>query len=191
MLSCAGRSASVFSRASLPEDLPRRLRAWDTRRWLLPIEAVFPVRHAFSKPRANSVCNPLWGRDRDRIARSAGTAVAAASGNRTGYRNLCRLLTAMKAGRPKGEGAAGYALLATHAEGLIALAGASPRDDVAELAVVFPAGHLYLEVHATWMPCRSIAIELCWRWPPRTTYQSWPPMTCATPRPNSDASTTC
>ena len=66
--------------------------------------------------------------------------------NRTGYRNLCRLLTAMKAGRPKGEGAAGYALLATHAEGLIALAGASPRDDVAELAVVFPAGHLYLEV---------------------------------------------
>jgi error-prone DNA polymerase len=66
--------------------------------------------------------------------------------NRTGYRNLCRLLTAMKAGRPKGDGAASYALLAEHAEGLIALAGASPRDDVAELAAVFSAGHLYLEV---------------------------------------------
>ena len=66
--------------------------------------------------------------------------------NRTGYRNLCRLLTTMKAGRPKGEGAASYALLAAHADGLIALAGASPRDDVAELAAVFPAGHLYLEV---------------------------------------------
>ncbi|MGA7743224.1 MAG: error-prone DNA polymerase [Polyangia bacterium] len=66
--------------------------------------------------------------------------------NRTGYRNLCRLLTAMKAGRPKGEGTASHTLLASHADGLIALAGASPRDDVAELTAVFPAGHLYLEV---------------------------------------------
>ena len=50
-----------------------------------------------------------------------------------GYKNLCRLLTAMKAGRPKGEGAATYDLLAEHAGGLVALVGPDPRADLRRL----------------------------------------------------------
>jgi error-prone DNA polymerase len=46
----------------------------------------------------------------------------------------------------KGSATATHAMLAEHAEGLIALAGAQPRDDLAALARAFPAGHLYLEV---------------------------------------------
>ena len=50
--------------------------------------------------------------------------------DRRGYQNLCRLLTAAKSGKPKGEGAAEpRPMLAEHAGGLIALAGrdAAPR----------------------------------------------------------------
>src|SRR3954452_22418142 len=43
--------------------------------------------------------------------------------DRRGYRNLCRLVTRMKEGRAKGEGAASHDLVAAHKEGLIALAG--------------------------------------------------------------------
>src|SRR5438552_14728760 len=49
--------------------------------------------------------------------------------NRAGYQNLCRLLTAAHAGRPKGTGAATHAQLAEPAAGLVALGGAAPRAD--------------------------------------------------------------
>ncbi|HEY8927036.1 MAG TPA: DNA polymerase III subunit alpha, partial [Polyangia bacterium] len=65
--------------------------------------------------------------------------------SRAGYQNLCRLLTAAHAGRPKGTGAVTHAQLAAHAQGLVALAGAAPRDDLAELRRVFGPGRLYVE----------------------------------------------
>ena len=43
--------------------------------------------------------------------------------NRTGYRNLCRLLTAGALGREKGEARYGWELIAQHAEGLHLLTG--------------------------------------------------------------------
>ena len=43
--------------------------------------------------------------------------------NRTGYRNLCRLLTAGALGRPKGEARYDWELIAKHAEGLHCLTG--------------------------------------------------------------------
>ena len=43
--------------------------------------------------------------------------------DRTGYRNLCRLLTAAARGRPKGEARASWDLIAAHAEGLHCLTG--------------------------------------------------------------------
>jgi len=66
--------------------------------------------------------------------------------NRAGYRNLCRLLTAVHAGRPKGTGSATHELLAAHAEGLIALGGAAPRADLPVLQRAFGQEHLYLEL---------------------------------------------
>jgi error-prone DNA polymerase len=43
--------------------------------------------------------------------------------DRTGYRNLCRLLTAAAAGRPKGQATATWTQLEAHAAGLFCLAG--------------------------------------------------------------------
>src|SRR5687767_9160143 len=57
--------------------------------------------------------------------------------DRRGYRNLCRLLTAMKQGRPKGEGAANYDLLEAHAGGLVALAGPELRPDLGRLRDIY------------------------------------------------------
>jgi error-prone DNA polymerase len=72
--------------------------------------------------------------------------------NRAGYKNLCRLITAMKAGRPKGQGAATHDQIAAHAAGLIALCGPQPRADLRRLREIFgsdhPPGHarLYVEM---------------------------------------------
>src|SRR3569833_545167 len=65
--------------------------------------------------------------------------------SRAGYQNLCRLLTQVHAGRPKGTGSATHDLLAAHAEGLIARAGANARDDVPALLAAFGRDRLYLE----------------------------------------------
>src|SRR5580700_11715669 len=46
--------------------------------------------------------------------------------NRTGYQNLCRLITSMKLSAPKGEAAATDEELAQYAEGLVCLTGEGP-----------------------------------------------------------------
>ncbi|HEX3697050.1 MAG TPA: error-prone DNA polymerase [Polyangia bacterium] len=72
--------------------------------------------------------------------------------NRQGYRNLCRLLTRAKEGRkkePSGRPSVGgvtHALLAEHADGLIALGGAAARADLPLLQAAFGRDRLYLEV---------------------------------------------
>jgi error-prone DNA polymerase len=142
------RSAfSFLDGASLPEDLVEAAASLGHQALALADRGGLSGAPRFFKAARKLGLQPIVGSE---IAIEASGAPASLLlllvENRTGYRNLCRLLTAMKAGRPKGDGAASYALLAEHAEGLIALAGASPRDDVAELAAVFPAGHLYLEV---------------------------------------------
>src|SRR5439155_477328 len=55
--------------------------------------------------------------------------------DRRGYQNLCRLITRMNEGpdKRKGEAMATAALCAEHAAGLIALAGAAPRDELQPL----------------------------------------------------------
>jgi error-prone DNA polymerase len=142
------RSAfSFLDGASLPEDLVEAAASLGHRALALADRGGLSGAPRFFKAARKLGLQPIVGAE---IAMEAPGAqvppLLLLVENRTGYRNLCRLLTTMKAGRPKGDGAASYALLAEHAEGLIALAGASPRDDVAELAAVFPAGHLYLEV---------------------------------------------
>jgi len=65
--------------------------------------------------------------------------------DRAGYRNLCRLITRMKEGIAKDDTpAATPALLAEHAGGLIALAGAAPRADLPALIDAFGARNIFL-----------------------------------------------
>jgi error-prone DNA polymerase len=65
--------------------------------------------------------------------------------DRRGYQNLCRLITRMNEGNAKGEARATPALLAEHAGGLTALAGAAPREDLPALIAAFGADRVYLE----------------------------------------------
>jgi error-prone DNA polymerase len=66
--------------------------------------------------------------------------------SRRGYQNLCRLLTRAWDGRRKDQGpAVTHALLAEHAEGLIALGGAAPRADLPRLVQSFGPDRVFLE----------------------------------------------
>jgi len=72
--------------------------------------------------------------------------------SRAGYRNLCRLITDMKAGVPKGEGAVALKALEGRTEGLVALAGPdalgrSPDTDrLAQLLQAFGSRNVVVEV---------------------------------------------
>jgi error-prone DNA polymerase len=57
------------------------------------------------------------------LALTDGTHLPLLVMNRTGYQNLCRLITKIKLRSPKGEGAASYEELAEHSSGLICLTG--------------------------------------------------------------------
>jgi error-prone DNA polymerase len=66
--------------------------------------------------------------------------------DRHGYQNLCRLLTRAWDGRRKDEGpVATHAMLAEHAAGLVALAGAEARPDLPDLVAAFGRGNVFLE----------------------------------------------
>ncbi|HVZ72149.1 MAG TPA: error-prone DNA polymerase [Polyangia bacterium] len=66
--------------------------------------------------------------------------------SRRGYQNLCRLFTRAWGGRRKEQGpVATHALLAEHAEGLIALGGAAPRADLPQLVQIFGRDRVFLE----------------------------------------------
>ncbi len=83
--------------------------------------------------------------------------------NRTGYRNLCRLITSGALGKPKGETSVSWDKVATHAEGLHVLTGGdegpvaralaqggleAARGELEKLAAIFPGRvHVELERH--------------------------------------------
>ena len=64
--------------------------------------------------------------------------------NRTGYRNLCRLITRMKLRAPKGEGAARFEDFTEFSRGLICLA--REPEKIESLLEVFGAKNLYVEL---------------------------------------------
>ena len=64
--------------------------------------------------------------------------------NRRGYQNLCRLLTRMHLGAPKGEGRAGWDDIEEYSAGLIALMN-NPRD-ADRLRSIFGPKNLYVEI---------------------------------------------
>src|SRR5258706_3938483 len=68
--------------------------------------------------------------------------------NRTGYQNLCRLITSMKLRAPKGEAAASDDELAQFAEGLVCLTGEGPplRSRFEKRIRIFGRRNIYAEL---------------------------------------------
>ncbi len=68
--------------------------------------------------------------------------------NRTGYQNLCRLITSMKLRAPKGQAAASQEELERHAEGLVCLTGEGvpTRARFEKLIRIFGPRNLYAEL---------------------------------------------
>jgi error-prone DNA polymerase len=146
------RSAfSFLESASLPEDLIDRAAAcgYDSLA-LADRRGVYGAPRFFQAARRAGV-RPIVGAD---LAVEGVGWLHLLVENRTGYRNLCRLLTAAAAERPKGQGSATWAQLEDHAAGLFCLAGgadgplagAAPERQLDRLRGLF-AGRLAVDVH--------------------------------------------
>ena len=110
--------------------------------------------------------------------------------NRTGYRNLCRLLTRVHADRPKGTGSATHALLAEHAGGLIALAGAAARSICPCCSGRSDATTFTWKYNVTSTRRKRTGRGRCWPKRRRHGFPWWRPTTSATPRRTDGACTT-
>src|SRR6516162_3323202 len=128
------RSAFSFLRgASLPEDLIERAAALGHDALALSDRhGVYGAPRFFTAARRTGV-RALVGAEV--VVADAGT-LALLVEDRTGYANLCRLLTAAAAGRPKGDALATWEQVEEHAAGLHCLAGGAegPARRLADLA---------------------------------------------------------
>ena len=115
-----------------------------------------------SPPRqsAKGIGIPRFARNDNAIGRPAFRLPLLVS-SRTGYQNLCRLITKMKLRAKKGEGAVRQAELEEHAQGLICLTGGDEgplatalqrggldeaRRQVDQLTAIFGPGNVYVEL---------------------------------------------
>src|SRR5689334_12038519 len=139
------RSAfSFLDGASLPEDLAATAASLGHEALALgDRDGLYGAPRFFRAARRAGGLRPLVGAD---VTLAEGPPLLLLVLDRPGYKNLCRLLTAMKDGRPKGEGSASYQLLEEHKAGLVALAGGEPRQDLDRLLGIFGPGYLYGEV---------------------------------------------
>jgi error-prone DNA polymerase len=82
------------------------------------------------------------------ITGADGDSYALLAENRTGYRNLCRLMTSMKLRAPKGEGVASLEELRQFSEGLVCLTGEGPpvRSRFEKLTGIFGERNVYAEL---------------------------------------------
>ncbi|HXK09965.1 MAG TPA: error-prone DNA polymerase [Vicinamibacteria bacterium] len=149
-------SAFSFLRASsLPEDLVERAAALGiTALALVDRDGVAGAPRFFKAARSAGV-RPIVGAA---LSLDGGGALPLLVETQRGYRNLCRLVTRMKAGVPKGEGRLRPEMLDGLVEGLFALpgvetlcpegtAGASPDTDrLARIVDAFGPGRVLLDV---------------------------------------------
>lgn len=139
-------AASAFSflrGASLPEDLVARAAELG-----IGAMALLDRDGVYGAPRFHQAAK------RAGIRAHVGAEVTGADGrfyplvaeNRTGYQNLCRLITRLKLRAPKGAGAATPEEIAEHAAGLICLAAEPDREWLAWLVESFGRGNVYVEI---------------------------------------------
>src|SRR5580698_1908852 len=136
------RSAfSFLEGASLPEDLIHQCAELE-----IPAMALIDTDNVSGAPRFYMAAKKLG------IRPHMGAEITAAAGgrytllveNRTGYQNLCRLISSMKLRSEKGTAAATDTEFRQYAQGLIALAdGSQPFE---KLLDIYGAGNVYAEV---------------------------------------------
>ena len=115
------RSAfSFLEGASLPEELVSTCHELS-----IPAMALLDRNGVYGSPRfhINAKKNEIKAHIGSEITTTDGSDYPLLVKNRTGYQNLCRLITLMKMRARKGEGAATPDEIARHSEGLICLTG--------------------------------------------------------------------
>ncbi len=140
------RSAfSFLEGASLPEDLIAAAARNDMDALALADRDGVYGAPRFAAAARGAGVRPIFGAD---VTLAEGPPLLLLVENAAGYRNLCRLLTRARDGLAKADPPrVTQALLAEHAGGLIALGGAAPREDLAEICTAFGRGNVYLELH--------------------------------------------
>src|SRR5580692_8643054 len=139
------RSAfSFLDGASLPEDLVDAAARQEMETLALGDRDGVYGAPRFAAAARRAGIRPLFGAD---VTLEGGPPLLLLVENAIGYKNLCRLLTRAREGRPKSDPPrTTRALLAEHAGGLVALGGAAPRDDLAALRDLFGPANLFLEI---------------------------------------------
>ena len=139
------RSAfSFLDGASLPEDLVDAAAAagMDTLA-LADRDGVYGAPRFFAAARRAGI-RPLVGAD---VSLAGAPPLLLLVENPTGYKNLCRLLTRARQGLQKADPPqTTQAWLAERTQGLVALAGPAPRDDLPALVDLFGRGNVFLEL---------------------------------------------
>jgi error-prone DNA polymerase len=137
------RAASAFSflrATSLPEDLiDRATELGYNAMALVDRDGVYGAPRFHGRAKKHNL-HAMVGSD---LTLENGGRISVLVQNRQGYKNLCRLITNGKAGRPKGETLISLSDLEVHASGLVALTDGDVALD--RLMGIFP-GALYLEV---------------------------------------------
>src|ERR1700690_2006298 len=136
------RSAfSFLEGASLPEDLVHRCAQLE-----IPAMALVDTDNVSGAPRFYMAAKKLGIRPHigAEITAEAGGRYTVLVENRTGYQNLCRLISSMKLRSEKGKAAATESEFRQYAKGLVCLAdGLQP---IELLLDIFGAGNVYAEI---------------------------------------------
>jgi error-prone DNA polymerase len=145
-------AASAFSflrGASLPEDLVRRAAELELKAVaLLDRDGVAGAPRFFKAARAAGI-RPLVGAE---LTLAGGGCLPVLVSSRHGYRNLCQIITQMKADVPKGKGTLRFEDLEGRTDGLVALPGLETlghppdTDRLARLVEIFGARDVALDV---------------------------------------------
>jgi len=145
-------AASAFSflrGASLPEDLVRRAAELGYPAVALVDRDGLSGAPRFFKAAKTAGIRPLVGAE---LTLAGGGDLPLLVVSRQGYRNLCQVITRMKAGAPKGKGALRLEDLEPFTEGLVALPGVETlgnppdTDRLAHLLRIFRPRHLALDI---------------------------------------------
>jgi error-prone DNA polymerase len=145
-------AASAFSflrGSSLPEDLVERAAELGLSALaLVDRDGLCGAPRLFKAARKAGI-RPIVGAE---LSLRGGGALPVLVESRDGYRRLCRLITDMKAGAPKGEGCIDLCALEGRVDGLVALAGAQTlgrrpdADRLSALQRAFGRDRLYLDI---------------------------------------------
>jgi len=149
-------AASAFSflrGASLPEDLVERAAELGYEALaLVDRDGLSGAPRFFKAAKARGI-RPIVGAE---LSLDGGGALPLLVETQRGYKNLCRLLTRMKAGAPKGEGRLRFEMLEGLASGLVALPGVETlqptgggpldSDRLARIVEAFGPGRVFLDV---------------------------------------------